>query len=89
MSQVRAPLQPLAVMVLLQDTPFEYRYNGHLGHLPVWEERVGTGGGLQAIARAIQFLVGCVNRVASALHRRGAQISISILQVGLTIERKV
>src|SRR5262252_2671648 len=27
--------------------------------------------------------------MASALHRRGAQISISVLQFGLTIERKV
>src|SRR5712691_691592 len=35
------------------------------------------------------FLVGCVDRVASALHRHGAQISILVLQFGLTIERKV
>jgi hypothetical protein len=67
-----------------QNSPFECRYNGQLGDLPVRDERVRTA----SLRRAIS-LVGCVDWVASALHRHGAQISILVLQFGLTIARKL
>src|SRR5262245_48511359 len=61
-------------IVVQQDTPFECRFNGHLGHLPV------AGRACEDCShrpRAIPFLVGCVDRVAKRASSSRAPKSVS------------